>query len=140
MIGEGDETVVLTLAAGAGYVVGTPASDTVTIADNDPVVVTVVATDPSASETGPNTGTFTVSRTGPTTAALTVNYTVAGTATAGSDYTALPGSVVIPAGAASALVVVTPIDDAVVPRAPRPSFSRSPPGRATPSALPASTR
>ena len=38
-------------------------------------VVTVVATDPAASESGPNTGTFTVSRTGPTTAALTVSYT-----------------------------------------------------------------
>jgi hypothetical protein len=36
--------------------------------------------------------------TGDTTAALTVNYTVSGTATAGADYTALSGSVSIPAG------------------------------------------
>ena len=34
-------------------------------------IVTVVATDPVAGETGPNTGTLTVSRTGPATAALT---------------------------------------------------------------------
>jgi len=33
---EGNETVVLTLAAGAGYSIGAPASATVTIADNDP--------------------------------------------------------------------------------------------------------
>ena len=91
-----------------------PSAATVTIADNDPVVVTVVATDPTASETGPDTGTFTVSRTGPTTAALTVSYAVTGTATAGSDYIALTGSVVIPGGSASAPVVVTPIDDAVI--------------------------
>src|SRR5262249_3627835 len=52
---EGPETVVLTVAAGAGYTVGDPASATVTIAD-DPPVVTIVASDPDASETGPDTG------------------------------------------------------------------------------------
>ena len=54
--------------------------------------------DATATEAGPTTGQFTVTRTGATTAALTVNYAVAGTATAGSDYTALAGSVTIPAG------------------------------------------
>jgi hypothetical protein len=43
-----------------------------------------------------------------------VNYTAGGTATAGSDYVALSGSVQIPAGAATATVTVTPIDDAAV--------------------------
>ena len=55
-----------------------------------------------------------MTRTGVTTAALTVNYTVAGTATAGSDYTALAGSVVIPAGSLTATVTVTPINDTAV--------------------------
>ena len=32
---EGDETVELTLASGTGYTIGSPGSDTVTIADND---------------------------------------------------------------------------------------------------------
>jgi hypothetical protein len=32
---EGSETVVVTLAAGAGYSVGTPSSDTVTITESD---------------------------------------------------------------------------------------------------------
>jgi hypothetical protein len=89
---EGDETVVVILASGAGYTVGSPSSATVTIKDDDtPPVVTVVASDPTAGEpgSGQGTGTFTFSRTGSTASALTVNYTVAGTATSGIDYTAL---------------------------------------------------
>ncbi len=73
--------------------------------------VTIVATDNTATEQGPTTGTFTVSRTGSTAADLTVFYSVGGTATAGSDYVALPGSVVIPVGQSSAPITVTPIDD-----------------------------
>jgi hypothetical protein len=76
--------------------------------------VTITATDGTATEAGPTTGTMTVSRTGSTASPLTVNYTVGGTATSGSDYTALSGSVTIPGGSASAPVVVTPIDDAAV--------------------------
>jgi GH35 family endo-1,4-beta-xylanase len=50
---------------------------------------------------------FRVVRTGGSTALpLTVNYAVSGTATAGTDYTALPGSVTIPAGQTSAAIVV----------------------------------
>ena len=76
--------------------------------------MTIAATDATATEAGTTTGQYTVTRTGATTAALTVNYTVAGTATAGSDYVALAGSVQIPAGAATATVTVTPIDDTAV--------------------------
>ncbi|HEX6975668.1 MAG TPA: LamG-like jellyroll fold domain-containing protein, partial [Vicinamibacterales bacterium] len=76
-------------------------------------VVTVAATDANASENG-DTGAFTFSRTGDTTAALTVSYTVSGTATGGSDYTALSSTVTIPAGAASAAVGLTPMNDTIV--------------------------
>ena len=76
--------------------------------------VTIEATDASASETGPDTGSFRVTRTAATTnGALTVNYTLSGTAVNGSDYAALSGSVVIPAGALSADIVVTPLEDTV---------------------------
>jgi subtilase family serine protease/subtilisin family serine protease len=71
----------------------------------------VVATTRTAYEAGTVPGVFTVSRSGSTTDARMVTYTVSGTATPGSDYVALSGSVVIPAGAASATIVVTPIDD-----------------------------
>jgi hypothetical protein len=73
--------------------------------------VTLVATDANASETGPNTGTFTISRTGATTAGLTVRYSVTGTAANGTDYASLSGLLTIPAGASSAVVTVTPIND-----------------------------
>jgi len=73
--------------------------------------VSISATDPAAAEPA-TTGTFTVTRTGGGTATpLTVSYTVAGTATPGADYTALPGSITIPAGKTSATIVVTPVDD-----------------------------
>jgi hypothetical protein len=73
--------------------------------------VSINATDASASETGPDTGTFTVTRSGSTSSALTVYYTVGGTATPDSDYAALSGSVTIPSGSSSAPIAVTPIDD-----------------------------
>jgi hypothetical protein len=112
LLPEDDETVVLTLVAGTGYTVGSPSSATVTIDDDDLPVVTVAATDVTASEAGSDPGTFTIGRTGSTTNALTVNYALGGTAGTG-DYSALPGSVVIPAGQISAPVTVTPIDDAL---------------------------
>jgi hypothetical protein len=108
---EGNETVVVTLAVGE-YVIGTPSSATVTIADSVPTV-TVTATDANAAEAGTDPGTFTFTRTGPTTLALTVNYTVGGTATAGVDYSSIGTFVTIQAGQLSATRAVTPIDDAV---------------------------
>ena len=89
---------------------------TVTIADNDTAAlptVTVLATDANASETGSNTGTFTISRTGPTTAALLVVGSFGGTAINGSDYSTISTSVSIPIGQSSVTRTVTPIDDTV---------------------------
>ena len=78
--------------------------------------VTLTATDPSAIENGANnTGTFTVQRPlAVTNLPLTVNYTFSGTASNGVDYVLLPGSVVIPAGATSNNVTITPIMDGVL--------------------------
>jgi len=74
--------------------------------------LTIVATDPSAAEEGPDTGAFTVSRSPwATNEALIVNYTVGGTALPGTDYNALSGSVIIPAGSNSAMITVAPIPD-----------------------------
>ena len=75
-------------------------------------VVTIVATDSTATEGNPaDTGVFTVSRTGSTSASLTVNYTIGGSATNGADYQTLTGSVLIPAWASSAPIVVKTLDD-----------------------------
>ena len=76
--------------------------------------VTVVATDASAAEAGPDSGTFTVTRSTVTNSALTVNVSFSGTASNGSDYSTLSSPVTIPASAASATVTVTPIDDALL--------------------------
>ena len=115
---EADETVIVTLAAGASYNVGAPGSATVTIVSDDASsslpAVSVSATSPNASEVGPTVGRFTVTRTGSTVSPMTVSYTTGGTATAGSDYTALPGDVTIPAGSATGTITVTPINDSVV--------------------------
>jgi YVTN family beta-propeller protein/parallel beta-helix repeat protein len=74
-------------------------------------VVTVSATDPTATEAGLTTGQFTVTRSGSTAADLTVQYTVGGSATPTSDYAALSGSVTILAGSSTATITVTPVDD-----------------------------
>ncbi len=73
--------------------------------------VTIAATDGAAAEGGGDTATLIVTRSGATSAPLTVNYSLGGTAGQGADYSALPGSVTIPAGSASAAITVTPIDD-----------------------------
>jgi len=115
------ESITRTLAAGTYYIhvygFGAGSCNRYSMTANATLfvapVVTIAASDPAAGEAGPDPGVFTVSRTGSTTAGLTVNYSTGGTATSGSDYTALSGSVFIPAGSASAPIVVTPIDDAV---------------------------
>jgi hypothetical protein len=76
--------------------------------------VTMAATDATAAENPLNTGTITVSRTGSTAASLTVYYSGGGTATLNVDRKGLPGSLVIPAGASSAAITITPIDDTLV--------------------------
>ena len=74
--------------------------------------VSITATTATATE-GRSNGAFTVTRSGSTSASLSVRYTVAGTATRGTDYTALSGTVTIPAGAASAKIAVVPIADTI---------------------------
>ena len=111
---EGTETVVVTLALGAGYSVGAPSSDAVTILDDDDFVVTITASDPNAAENPLGTGSFAVSRTGGTLGNLSVNYNVGGTAAPGTDYVSIGASVTIPAGQVAATITVTPNDDAFV--------------------------
>jgi hypothetical protein len=110
---EGDETVIVTLAANAAYTLGAQTSATVTIADDDAPVVTILASDPGAAEAGLDPGTFTVSRTGNLSADLIVSYSIAGSAANATDYQSLSGSVTIAAGQPSAIITVTPIDDTI---------------------------
>ncbi len=114
---EGPETVTLQVGPGNGYLVSTPSTATVTIADDDTVLpkVGLTATRNSTME-GLGlaaSGLLTLSRTGATTADLAVNYTVGGTASSGGDFTTLTGTATILAGSATAEVNVVAVDDAV---------------------------
>ena len=73
--------------------------------------ILIVATDALASESGPDSGSFTIIRRGNFTA-LTVSLTTTGTAISGTDYTALPTSVYFAPGATIATVTVSPLPDA----------------------------
>jgi uncharacterized protein len=98
------------IAASDAAEIGSPG----TIGAPSTPVVTVVATDPTAAETGGDPGTFRISRTGSTVGAMTVNYTVAtGVGQAGSaDYTpALTGAATIASGQSSVDIAITPVDD-----------------------------
>ena len=116
---ERDETVIvrLTETDHPGATIA-PAMDTatVTIADNDPTTVSIIASVPNAAEPDSN-GQVTVRLDNDKVApigGLVISYTTAGTATAGADYTSLPGSVTIPAGASSATIAVAVLDDEIV--------------------------
>jgi len=107
-----DTTVVVTLLANAAYSVGTPASDTITILNNDFTTVTVLPTGEPAAEPS-SAGTFTFKRDGELTESLVVNYTISGTAVPGVDYTPLAGFVTFPAGSATVSTSFTPLSDPV---------------------------
>ena len=97
-LSEGEETFTVTLGEDTGdkadevWVKSTAASATATIAESDPITVSIDG--PSNVDEGDATSDYTVSLSGGTpTANLTVNYATAdGTATAGSDYTAKSGT------------------------------------------------
>lgn len=110
---EGAETVVLTLTTVAPYELGSPSAATLTVSDTDSPLVSVTAFDASASETGPDLGTFRFSRTGSTASTLTVTLTIGGTAGNGLDYQALPTTVTFLAGQATVDLTVVPSVDGV---------------------------
>ncbi|TYT72477.1 Calx-beta domain-containing protein, partial [Microcystis aeruginosa] len=79
---EPDETVILTLASGTGYTIGTTTPVTGTIT-NGPVTpnITLAVSPSSVTEDGTTNLVYTFTRSGVTTNPLTVNYTLGGTAT-----------------------------------------------------------
>ncbi|MBD2073375.1 hypothetical protein H6F86_05645 [Phormidium sp. FACHB-592] len=100
-------TLSLTPAAGTGY----DATGATPISYDIPAYTpsTVSVTSPTNGGAIPAGGSvpFTVTRTGETSQPLTIPYTIGGTATPGTDYSQLPGSITIPAGATSATQNIT---------------------------------
>lgn len=69
----------------------------------------IAASDPSASEFGPDPGVFTISRSGSAEIDLPVSFSISGTAVNGVAYNAIAPSAIIPAGSNAATVTISPI-------------------------------
>jgi hypothetical protein len=112
---EGNETIILTLSSiTSGFpILGTPVTATNTVADNDSATVTIANTT-NGAESGPVSGVMTVTQTAVSATNTAIAYSVSGTATSGSDYTALSGTVIIPAGSTTATISIPVLDDAIL--------------------------
>src|SRR5262249_42075032 len=113
-LGEGDETLVVTLEPSGSYALGSPSEAVLTILDDATDTgpsVTIEATDPQADEWTLDPAVFTVRRSGDLLGGVEVHYSVGGTALMGQDYEPLPGSVWLAPGQSSATIVVTPRPD-----------------------------
>lgn len=121
---EPDETVVLTVASGVGYQVGTPSSAIGTIT-NDDTDVSVAVAPLTVTEDGATNLVYTFTRVGVTTNALTVNFSIGGTADFGAspnDYTQTgattfsppSGTVDFSPGSSTAQITVNPEADTTV--------------------------
>lgn len=108
---EGNETVILTITAGNGYVLGDDLDATLTITDNEPVV-SVAATGATATEGGVN-GTFTVTMTPAPSSTIIVPFTFGGEGV--GDFTASPTTQVqfSVADPAPKVVIITATDNTV---------------------------
>jgi regulation of enolase protein 1 (concanavalin A-like superfamily) len=115
-VAEATETVSAVIGTNAAFIADAGANNvTVRIIDDDAQTVTIAATDSAAREVDraaisavPDPGTLIVTRSGSTAAPLTVYYGVSGTALHGTDYDALPGNVIIPAGQTQAAINIMP--------------------------------
>ncbi|WP_343630922.1 Ig-like domain-containing protein [Fluviicola sp.] len=113
---EGNETVITTITSvtgGNGASIGSPASTTVTIVDDETVPTVSISGGTTIAENSPGTVTLTVTLSVPTTVATVVNLGYTGTATSGTDYVAGVASVTIPANATTATLVIDPNDDLI---------------------------
>jgi hypothetical protein len=107
---EGLETATLTAASGSGYTVGTPASASGTIADNDAATPSLSIQSPvsiTEGRSGTTNATLTVTMPAASTQTVTVQYATSnGTATAGSDYVAKSGTLTFAPGTTSQTITI----------------------------------
>ena len=109
---EGDETVLLDLSNPVNTALGTPASATLTIVDDEtePTVQLSAATYSVGEEYG--TTFYEVTLSGVSAFTATVDYATSdGTAIAGTDYITASGTLIFPPGATSEFVFVTILDN-----------------------------
>ncbi len=115
---EPNETAILTVMAGTGYLLGSPSSATGTIT-NDDATVSVAVSPASVTEDGAGNLVYTFTRSGATAGPLDVSFSVAGTALFETDYTqsgassfsSTSGTVTFAPGATKAMVTLDPTPD-----------------------------
>ena len=115
-LGSRDSAVLVDLTAGnysveVSGVGGSSGLALVEIYDISPAgsgTVSIAATVAEADKSGSKPGQFTFTRTGDLSQPLNVNYVTGGSAVNGFDYPFLPGTITIPAGAASATLTLAP--------------------------------
>ena len=98
---EIDESFILTLGSGNGYVVGTPSVFTTNIVSTTPppvVNINVGASTTTIAEDANTNAIVAVEYVGTIDQPLTVPYSVTGTATTGIDHELTSGSIILPAG------------------------------------------
>src|SRR5206468_7031819 len=110
-LNEANETILVSLSNPNNATLGTPATHTYTITDNDaqPTVTLSLDGSPMAEAGGVSTVTATLSAVSGQT--VTVNLAFSGTATLASDYTRSGASITIPAGSLSGSVTLTAVQD-----------------------------
>lgn len=114
---EPDETVNLSMNTFVTVAAGAVTSSVYTILNDDNSTVSVTAATALIPEGGPGaagSANFTFTFSNPVSTARTVSYTVSGTATSGTDFVALSGSFVMPAGALSYNLTLTSVADLVI--------------------------
>ncbi len=110
---EGDEQLTVALGTPQNARLGSPSSTTLTILDDDQLVVAFATAEQTVNE-GAAAVAVEVRLNHPASAPVDVAYALGGTASAGTDFTAPSGSLRIAAGATSGSLSLTLFDDAVV--------------------------
>ncbi|MBE9263328.1 M10 family metallopeptidase C-terminal domain-containing protein [Microcystis sp. LEGE 00066] len=110
---ESDETVILTLASGTGYTVGTPNAATGTITDDDSTVTSQLSINDITVVEGQNSSAIlTVTVNNPNPQPITVNYTTTPiNATANVDYTSQTGTLTIAPNTSTATISIPILND-----------------------------
>ena len=107
---ESASTVTLTLASGAGYTLGSPASADVTVTDNDTATFRVSAAQNALDEGATTTVTVAITNGKTFAEAQSIAFSVSGSAST-IDYELSSTSLTLAAGAVSASAMLTAVDD-----------------------------
>ncbi|PPU31514.1 autotransporter outer membrane beta-barrel domain-containing protein [Xanthomonas arboricola] len=111
---EADETVVISVASGSGYGIGSPSSATATLVNDDFPNASIAVAPSSVAEDGATNLIYTVTLDQAAPNAVSVAFSVGGTATSGTDYAAVSSPLVINAGQTTGTITINPTADSTI--------------------------